>query len=119
VLPHVVLAMGTRRKSPLLSRTRLPGTCVRRVFPSPLGLTVVSTLSSSSESTTEMTCLRFFGDCSMSSSILEGGVDSLRFWGPSAKVDDREEVEDQTNDGADWTLARIVGGCGGAGTKQS
>ena len=119
-LAHVVLARGVRRMPPLLSRTRLPGTCVRGVWRGAFGLTVVSTSASSlSESSTQMTCLRFFGDCSLSSSRLEGGVDSLLFWGPSANVDDREEVEDQANDGADMTLARIVGGCGGAGTKQS
>jgi len=118
-LVHIGLAMGTRRKPPLLSRTRLPGTCVRGVWRGPLGFSVVSTPPSLSESTTQTTCLRFFGDCSLSPSRLEGGVDNLLFWETSAKVDDREEVEDQANDGADWTLARIVGGCGGAGTKQS
>jgi len=30
-LLHVVLVTGTRRMPPLLSRTRLPGTCVRGV----------------------------------------------------------------------------------------
>lgn len=64
-----------------------------------------------------MTCLRFFGD---SSSRLEGEVENrLRFWGPSANVDDRDDVEDQVNDGADITFARIVGGWGWAGTKHS
>ena len=46
------VAMGTRRTPPLLSRTRLPGTCVRGVCRGAFEFNVVSTSSSSlSEST--------------------------------------------------------------------
>jgi hypothetical protein len=56
----------------------------------------------------------------MSSSRLEGEVENRRlFWELSTKVDDRDDVEDQANDGADNTFARIVGGCGWAGTEHS
>lgn len=67
-----------------------------------------------------MTCLRFFGEWSLSSSRLEGDVENrLLFWRPSVNVDDLDDAEDQVNDGADETFARIVGGCGWTGTKHS
>jgi hypothetical protein len=51
-LTRIFVAMGMRRTPPLLSRTRLPGTCVRGVWRGAFGFNVVSTSSSSlSEST--------------------------------------------------------------------
>jgi hypothetical protein len=55
----------------------------------------------------------------MSSSKLEGEVKNRLLFGElSTKVDDRDEVEDHANDGADNTFSRIVGGCGWAGTEH-
>ncbi len=52
MLTRIFVAIGTRRTPPLLSRTRLPGTCVRGVWRGAFGFNVVSTSSSSlSEST--------------------------------------------------------------------
>jgi hypothetical protein len=51
-LTRIFVAMGTRRTPPLLSRTRLPGTCVHGVWRGAFGFNVVSISSSSlSEST--------------------------------------------------------------------
>lgn len=52
-LIRVFVIMGMRVMPPLLSRTRLPGTCVRDVWPAALEFDVVGASTSSlSESTT-------------------------------------------------------------------
>jgi hypothetical protein len=75
-LTRIFVAMGPRRTKALLSRTRLPGTCVRGVWRGAFEFNVVSTSSSSLSESTGMTCLRFFGEAPLSSSRLEGDVEN-------------------------------------------